>query len=173
MLSAMTVKKAMLIASLTVTMTGGALIGADPAEAAATSSAATTTASADVAELKSLIGTQSRTQIEALVDGEAPISLYVDAASGKILAARSVAARALNPIGPGCTPTSVCMRSITGTPYGLSGTGTRTGSWKKIIRYSSGDRTTSFWASNGKAYTYRANSTVNMNVTVTMTKVQR
>ncbi|GGK87603.1 hypothetical protein JOE58_001049 [Curtobacterium luteum] len=138
-------------------------------------------AAVDTAQLRALSTTQSRAEIDALVSGTDPVSLYVDAATGEVLAAApapdstvtGVHTRALTPIGPGCTSTSVCMRSISGTPYGLTGTGTRTGTWKKIISYSSGDRETSFWASNGMAYTYRAYSNVTLNVTVTITKVQR
>jgi len=162
--------KRFLPALITTTLTALALVGAVPAAAHAAGPASETD---ELTGLRALSNAQSREAIDALLGGDDPVSLYVDARTGEVLAAEAVADRALNPIGPGCTSTSVCMRSITGTPYGLAGSGTRTGSWKKIISYSTGDRRTSFWASNGMAYTYRANATVTLNVTVTMTKVQR
>jgi len=126
-----------------------------------------------VSALERLSETQSRAEIDALVDSTVPVSLLVDAETGTVQAAAPISTRALTPIGPGCTADSVCMRTNTGVPYGLSGSGTKTGSWKKVLRISSGDRTTSFWASNGMAYEYRARSNIVMNVTVTITKVQR
>ncbi|WFR66293.1 hypothetical protein P9139_15515 [Curtobacterium flaccumfaciens] len=123
--------------------------------------------------LEQLSEVQTRAEIDALVDSTVPVRLLVDAATGRVEAAVPISARALTPVGPGCTSTSVCMKTNSGVPYGLTGSGTKTGSWKKIIRISSGDRRTSFWASNGMAYEYRANSDVVMNVTVTVTKVQR
>ena len=123
--------------------------------------------------MERLSDTQSRAEIDALVNGTAPVRLLVNAATGTVEAAAPINARALTPVGPGCTQSSACMRTNSGVPYGLTGTGTKTGSWKKIIRVSAGDRRTSFWASNGMAYEYRAGSDVVMNVTVTITKVQR
>lgn len=66
--------------------------------------------------LERLGQTQRRAEIDALVDGTEPVRLLVDATTGRVEAAARVDARALSPVGPGCTTTSVCMRTISEVP---------------------------------------------------------
>lgn len=153
-----------------------------------------TTASADtggpqqsdvVSVLRTLQGHQSAAEIDALMTDDVPVEALVDPSTGTVLAVRRVPARgtalkerkvqvrALTPVGPGCTSTSACMRRSTGGPYGLTGTGTKKGTWKNVTGVSSGNRRTTFWASNGMAYEYRADTSVNWSGQVTVTKVSR
>ncbi|MFJ4074420.1 hypothetical protein [Curtobacterium sp. NPDC089991] len=143
-------------------------IGALPTAANATTPAPTT-----LAVLTDLRGTQSHAEIDAVMQGAAPVEALADPDTGDILAAMSVRSRALTPVGPGCTSTSACMLRSSGGPYGLTGTGTKTGTWRGVTGVKSGSRRTSFWASNGMAYEYRAGASVTWTKAVTVTKVSR
>ena len=101
------------------------------------------------------------------------VQALVDPNDGSVLAAFRSSTRALTPVGPGCTTTSACMTSSTGVPYGLTGSGTKTGTWKNIVRVAAGDRRTSYSASNGAAYNYSAGVTISWSRPVTVVKVSR
>ncbi|TCK61223.1 hypothetical protein [Curtobacterium sp. PhB136] len=125
------------------------------------------------ARLAALRGTQSPEAFEKIVDRGGNVQALVDPDSGEVLAAYTASTRALTPVTPGCTTTSACMTSSTGVPYGYTGTGTRTGTWKNIVRVAAGDRRTSYSASNGAAYNYSAGVAVSWSKPVTVVKISR
>ncbi|MFS0730700.1 hypothetical protein ABC270_11545 [Curtobacterium sp. 1P10AnD] len=122
----MRTKKTVLAASLTAAITGVALMGASATEVRP----ADRSASDERAVLEALSSTQSRTEIEALVDGDAPVSLSVDADTdtdtGKVLAARILPARAFVPVLPDCAQTVVCAGTDAATSFLLGSVSTRT-----------------------------------------------
>ncbi|KTR03813.1 hypothetical protein [Curtobacterium luteum] len=120
----MSTKKTALTASLTTAITGFALLGASAAEVPATGH--------DVADehaaLEALSNEQGRTEIGALIEGDAPVSLLVDAVTGKVLAANILPVQAFVPVLPDCARTVVCTRTdetMSSLPGAAS---TRTGS---------------------------------------------
>lgn len=125
------------------------------------------------ARLATLAQTQSQSEAERILDGGGNVQALVDPNDGSVLAAFRSSTRALTPVGPGCTTTSACMTSSTGVPYGLTGSGTKTGTWKNIVRVAAGDRRTSYSASNGAAYNYSAGVTISWSRPVTVVKVSR
>ncbi|WP_420363511.1 hypothetical protein AABM26_03895 [Curtobacterium aetherium] len=79
--------------------------------------------------LRQIGATQTDRDVAAIRRQEGA-TILTDPDTGQVLAAvspRSALGRALNPIGPGCSTTSLCMRSSAGVPYGYSGTGARSG----------------------------------------------
>lgn len=118
----MRTKKTVLAASLTAAITGVALMGASATEVRP----ADRSASDERAVLEALSSTQSRTEIEALVDGDAPVSLSVDTDTGKVLAARILPARAFVPVLPDCAQTVVCAGTDAATSFLLGSVSTRT-----------------------------------------------
>lgn len=125
------------------------------------------------ARLATLEGTQSPAELDRIMTGGGAVQALVDNESGEVVAAFRATTRTLTPIGPGCTTTSACMTTSTGLPYGLAGSGTRTGTWKKIVRVAAGDRRTSYSASNGAAYNYSAGVSIAWKNPVTVVKVSR
>ncbi|WIB15826.1 hypothetical protein DEJ34_01480 [Curtobacterium sp. MCPF17_050] len=133
-----------------------------------------TTAPAVVARLEQVGATQSEGDIAA-VRQQGGATLLTDPDTGQVVAAvsqRSALGRALNPIGPGCSTTSLCMRSSSHVPYGYSGTGSRSGTWKSISDNRAGDRRSRFeW--RGGAMTLSAGEVNYFGRPVTMTRISR
>jgi hypothetical protein len=121
-------------------------------------------------QLFALDGQQSVQDIDRIVESGLPATVLVDADTGETVAAIAKA-RALSLVGPGCSASSLCM-STGSIPYGFTGTGARTGSWKSIRTVKAGDRRSAFnW--NGLQNTYAKGVTVNLTKPVTVTKIQR
>ncbi|WP_146236655.1 hypothetical protein [Curtobacterium sp. MCBD17_030] len=125
------------------------------------------------ARLATLEGTRSPAELNRILTGGGAVQALVDNESGDVVAAFRATTRTLTPVSPGCTTTSACMTTSAGLPYGLAGSGTRTGSWKKIVRVAAGDRRTSYAASNGAAYNYSAGVSIAWKNPVTVVKVSR
>lgn len=123
--------------------------------------------------LTALAGEQSASEAERVLQAGGDVQALVDPDTGQTLAAFRSSSRALVSVGPGCTTASACMNSSTGTPYGYTGSGTKTGTWKSIVRVSAGDRRTSYSASNGAEYNYNAGVTVSWTKPVTVVKIAR
>ncbi|WP_139200643.1 hypothetical protein [Curtobacterium sp. MMLR14_010] len=153
--------------------TGLVVAGVVVAPQAAFATDATAASAAVHARLSALRETQSPAEAAAILEGGGNVQALVDPDTGAALAAFRSSARALVSVGPGCTTTSACMRSSTGIPYGYTGTGTKSGTWKNIIRVGAGDRRTSYAASNGAAYNYNAGVNIEWARPVTVVKISR
>jgi Ni/Co efflux regulator RcnB len=125
------------------------------------------------ARLAQLAETQSAADAERIMNGGGDVQALVDPDTGQVLAAFRSTSRSLVSVGPGCTTSSACMNSSTGVPYGYTGSGTKTGTWKNSVRVSAGDRRTSYAASNGAAYNYSAGVTISWSRAVTVVKISR
>ncbi|SBN63673.1 hypothetical protein GA0004736_2611 [Curtobacterium sp. 9128] len=160
--------KLITIAATAIVVTGAAVTP----EAAFATTGAEGYAAID-ARLAALQETQSTADAERILASGGNVQALVDPDTGEVLAAFRSSARALTPVTPGCTTTSACMTSSSGVPYGYTGSGTRTGSWKNIVRVGAGDRRTSYAASNGAAYNYSAGVTISWARPVTVVKISR
>lgn len=122
------------------------------------------------ARLNELRNVQTRSDIGRIVRNGGPSQLLVDSRSGEVLAAIALPLRALSSVGPGCSGISLCMCG--GSPYGYTGSGSLSSSWKSIASVSAGDRQSAFvW--NGAQRTYGAYATAHLTSPVTITKIQR
>ncbi|MEN2741620.1 hypothetical protein ABCS02_27870 [Microbacterium sp. X-17] len=94
-----------------------------------------------VDQLEKLVGTQSEEEIEAIENLPGPVQLLVDSETGETLAAipeQITLSRALTLVGPGCSTTSMCLKNS--VPNGYQGTGSLSGSWKRVPQVATGDR---------------------------------
>jgi hypothetical protein len=127
-----------------------------------------------IALLEQVGATQTERDITA-VRQQGGATLLTDPDTGRVTAAvsrRSALGRALNPIGPGCSYTSLCMRSSSNVPYGYSGTGARSGTWRSISDTRAGDRRSRpEW--RGGAMTLSAGEVNYFGRPVTMTRISR
>ncbi|MCJ1713807.1 hypothetical protein MT346_06430 [Curtobacterium sp. VKM Ac-2922] len=140
---------------------------------AANATAATSPPQEVSIRLAVLATTQSPAEAERILTGGGSVEALVDPDTGRVLAAFRSTERALASVGPGCTTASACMNSSTGTPYGYTGSGTKTGTWRNIVRVSAGDRRTSYSASNGAGYNYNPGVSVSWSKPVTVVKIAR
>ncbi|PYY32426.1 hypothetical protein DEJ16_07470 [Curtobacterium sp. MCJR17_055] len=146
-----------------------------PSGAVPSTEAAPPTTSAGVVSALEQIGrTQTASDISAVRAAGGAV-LLTDPDTSEVVAAVSAETplgRALNPVTPGCSTTSLCMRSAANVPYGYSGAGTRTGTWKNIAQMAPGDRRSRFeWTSGG--LTLAPGETNIFGRPVTMKKISR
>ena len=127
-----------------------------------------------VAVLEQVGAAQTDDDIAAVRQQEGA-TLLTDPDTGHVVAAvsgRSALGRTVNPIGPGCSTSSLCMRTSSNVPYGYSGTGTRTGTRKSIAENRAGDRRSRFeWV--GGSMTLLAGQTNFFGHPVRMSKISR
>jgi hypothetical protein len=124
--------------------------------------------------LWSLAGSQSQEEIDRIANSGHKVQLLVDPKAGKILAAidteSTFTPSALTRLGPGCTTTSLCM--LNSVPNGYIGTGSLSGTWSSVYRYSTGDRIGTF-RYNGLDWTHAAYITINLTTPETITYIAR
>lgn len=98
--------------------------------------------------LVDLAGTQSDDVISRAMESGVPVEVLWDTDAGGVIAAVEVepgrSTRAISMLGPGCSSTSVCLK--TPTPHGYAGTGTLSGKWNNVSYLFAGtDRATRFY----------------------------
>lgn len=128
------------------------------------------------AELEAIAGTQTPQEIDAIASSGEAVQILVDSATGEVLAAlepeQVMSPFALSPVGPGCTTTSLCMRTTSNVPYGYTGSGSLNGTWGSINKVTPGNVSGAFtW--NGLRNAFAANVTANLTSPVTVTKIER
>lgn len=129
-----------------------------------------------VERLQELSGTQSKAEIGEIVDSGQPAEVLADPNSGSIVSAvyvgSDVSPKALKPVGPGCTTTSYCMKTFSGTHLGWSGTGAKTGTWKSIVYATPGSVAGSVTTTQYK-WTLNAKVGINFTSMVTVKRISR
>jgi hypothetical protein len=148
---------------------------AAPADSAGPASAEPTPASDPVlAALRQLEGTQSASEIDGIIDSGHMVATYTTGTSSTVVAAVDLgpARRALSFVGPGCSTDSLCMVNTSNAPSAYSGTGSLSGTWKRIKSAAAYGRSARFtWT--GGALTVGAGQINSFGSPVTMTKVSR
>ncbi|WIB15240.1 hypothetical protein DEJ34_14045 [Curtobacterium sp. MCPF17_050] len=125
-------------------------------------------------ELQELEGTQSSAEIDRIVDSGHLVATYTAGTSSTIVAAVDLgpAQRALSFVGPGCSTDSLCMTNTSNSPSAYTGTGSLSGTWKRITSAAAYGRKARFtW--DGGALTVEAGHVNYFGAPVTMKKVSR
>ncbi|WP_181270617.1 hypothetical protein [Brevibacterium sediminis] len=115
-------------------------------------------------------------QVKKIDESGVPATVVVDPDDGKVVAAKGesgISAHKISIVGPGCSAASgfFCMRGA--NYYGFKGTGTKTGKWKSIRWYHTGNKqgTVKY---NGKWQTWSPkNRAVQLTKKVTVTGLKR
>jgi len=119
-----------------------------------------------------LAGTQTETEIEAIIDSGLPVADLFDPITEEVIAAVQIAppsplSRAITWTSPGCGIGSACITSA-GIPFGYTGSGALAGPWSKVSKVAAGNRNSTFWVSQTSGYALGAigartfTSTVNL-----------
>ena len=179
------IRRLLIAATAATVVIGSSLIAtgaatAAPAHGLQPVSSATSSASGGdyTDQLEKLVGTQSPNEIHAIATSGGKVQVLVDSSTGKVIAALKPATNpftgmALSPVGPGCTLTSLCMKTTSNLPYGYTGTGSLSGTWSPIHSVTGGDHAARFTQSSGLRIAYAAGVTATYTTSVTIVLIER